>query len=65
MENKNSWLCLTDDHQMDQEWIFAETELFKGSSDTSHLIFEINIGSDMQRLWNWISRPTQNRLQIT
>ena len=28
MKNKNSFLCLTDDHQMDQDWIFAEAALF-------------------------------------
>ena len=44
MQNKNSCLCLTYDHQMDQDWIFAETELFKGSSDPSHLILQINVG---------------------
>ena len=41
--------------------------IVKGSSDPSHLFLKSmseRVGSDIERLWNCISRSTQNRLKM-
>ena len=55
------WLC----QDACKKLIFQN---LKGSADPSHFIFEINVGKSrirhslchIERLWNWISRSTQN-----